>query len=198
MTLGKHKKKGKHKNGTTDYEGLHRPEGSRDRRFKVCRLETARVRRGASLRQDCGEQGDNPPAREVGASFKVRHIDGAGGGRSEHACSDKPVCEEIPDSQQTHRRGVQTKFFFLRQWKPLPRVSSDRGDGRKPTPYPNIDGLLAGVVSRGACTLHELKTVYSLEDVKWMEEAYYIPEYDRYMARERQKRKASLRGKRGF
>ena len=71
-----------------------------------------------------------------------------------------------------------------------PRQNSRNGQ-KGPSP-------LAGVVSRGACTLHELKTVYSLEDVKWMEEAYYIPEYDRYMARERQKRKASLRGKRGF
>ena len=197
MTFGKHIRKGKQTHGTTDYEGLHRPEECRDRRFQVCRLEAARVRRGSRLRQDSGEQGDNSAAREVGASFEVCDTDGAGRSGTEHAGSDKPVCEEVPDIEQTHRRGVQVKFFFLRQWKPLPRVSSDRGNGHKPTPYPNIDGLLAGVVSRGACTLHELKTIYSLEDVKWMEEAYYMPEYNEYMARERSRRKADIRRK-GF
>lgn len=72
-------------------------------------------------------------------------------------------------------------------------MSSDGGCGRKPTPYLNINGLLAGVVAKGACTLHELKTVYSLEDVKWMEEAYYIPEYNAAMNQQAARRKASMR-----
>lgn len=72
-------------------------------------------------------------------------------------------------------------------------MTGEKGRGRKPTPYPNIDGLLAGVVNRGACTLHELKTIYSLEDVKWMEEAYYMPEYNRYQEQMHQHSKAQLR-----
>ena len=72
-------------------------------------------------------------------------------------------------------------------------MSSDGASGYQPTRYINIDGLLAGVVSRGACTLHELKTIYSLEDVKWMEEAYYIPEYNEAKARQAAANKAKIR-----
>jgi len=57
-----------------------------------------------------------------------------------------------------------------------------------------VDGLLAGVVHRGKASLWDLKNRYSLEDVKWLEEADYIPELNEYRHRERQRRHNELKG----
>lgn len=66
-------------------------------------------------------------------------------------------------------------------------------DGFKPSDYININGLLAGVVRSGAATLHELKTVYSLEDARWLEECFYIPKLNEMRWQERQKRHAEAK-----
>lgn len=57
-----------------------------------------------------------------------------------------------------------------------------------PKSYPNIPAILGVLVANKVCTLYELKTVYSLEDVYWMYEAIMIPRYNEwreYKARER-------------
>lgn len=70
---------------------------------------------------------------------------------------------------------------------------SGSSDGFKPLDYLNINGLLAGVVHKGAATLHELKTIYSLEDAKWMEECFYIPDLNTNRYHERQARNAETK-----
>lgn len=61
-----------------------------------------------------------------------------------------------------------------------------------PKSYPNIPPILGVVVSNKVATLHELKTVYSLEDVYWMYEAIMLPKYNEwreYKAREPRNKK---------
>lgn len=45
--------------------------------------------------------------------------------------------------------------------------------------------LIGYLVSYRLATLHELKTVYSLEDAMQMWEAHYVPKYNEYMERKR-------------
>lgn len=70
---------------------------------------------------------------------------------------------------------------------------SDSGDGFKPREYVNISARLAGVVHRGRATLWELKHRYSLEDVYWMLEADYIPEYNEARAAQASVRRAKVK-----
>lgn len=44
--------------------------------------------------------------------------------------------------------------------------------------------FLAGLISKGKCTLHELRTVYSMEDALAIWEATYVPIYNENLARE--------------
>lgn len=47
-----------------------------------------------------------------------------------------------------------------------------------PRQYPNIPSLFGVLISERACTLHELKTVYSYEDAMYMYEAIMVPKYN--------------------
>lgn len=44
-----------------------------------------------------------------------------------------------------------------------------------------MDGLIGFLIHHQLATLNELKTVYSVEDAMYMYEAYFIPEYNRYL-----------------
>lgn len=46
--------------------------------------------------------------------------------------------------------------------------------------YQNINGLVGTLVANRIATLHELKTVYTLEDALDMYEAYIIPKYNEW------------------
>lgn len=48
--------------------------------------------------------------------------------------------------------------------------------------YQNVDSLIAILIYNHLATLHELKTVYTLEDAMIMYESWAIPKYNEYMA----------------
>lgn len=53
-------------------------------------------------------------------------------------------------------------------------------DGGVSKDYQNINGLVGTLVANRIATLHELKTVYSLEDAMDMYEAYIIPKFNEW------------------
>lgn len=62
-------------------------------------------------------------------------------------------------------------------------------DGWKTPPreYVNINGLMGTLISTRMATLHELQTVYCLEDAFDMYEAYIVPKYNEWREIESQK-----------
>lgn len=54
--------------------------------------------------------------------------------------------------------------------------------------YKNIDGFIGAIVESGKATLHELKTIYSLEDAFDMWEIIIVNRYNEYLAVENQKK----------
>lgn len=49
-----------------------------------------------------------------------------------------------------------------------------------PKEYPNIPPILGFLVSRRVCSLHELRTIYSLQDAYWMYESVAVPKYNEW------------------
>ena len=66
-------------------------------------------------------------------------------------------------------------------------------DGVRLKPYLNIPGLIGTLIASRMATLHELQTVYCLEDAYDMYEAYIIPKYNEW--RQMQVLKAKSRTK---
>ncbi|POP42323.1 hypothetical protein CHU32_03555 [Superficieibacter electus] len=55
--------------------------------------------------------------------------------------------------------------------------------------YQNVDGFIGAIVAEGRATLHELRTVYSLEDAFLMWETIAIPRYNEYLAMQHSQQK---------
>lgn len=80
---------------------------------------------------------------------------------------------------------VQLYFFsergaldFLRRYRPeSPSVD-----------FQNIDGFIGAIVADGKATLHELKTIYTLEDAFLMWEVIAVTRYNEYLAMEHAKK----------
>lgn len=62
--------------------------------------------------------------------------------------------------------------------------------GYVPKEYQNINGLVGVLVANRIATLHELQTVYSLQDAMDMYEAYIVPKYNEYKNAQAMRRKA--------
>lgn len=56
--------------------------------------------------------------------------------------------------------------------------------------YQNISGLVGVLVGNRIATLHELKTIYSLEDAMDMYEAFIIPKFNEWKSANNAKMKA--------
>lgn len=63
----------------------------------------------------------------------------------------------------------------------------------KPKPYPNVRPLFGMLISRRICTLHELRTIYSLEDAMYMYEALMVPEFNKWREMKAQESKAKAK-----
>lgn len=88
----------------------------------------------------------------------------------------------------------RSELRFFRRWRDLPRlIHESSGDSVRSHDYVNISPRLANVVHHGRATLWELKHRYSLEDVFWMEEVDYIPEYNQARAAQVRIRRAKNR-----
>jgi hypothetical protein len=61
---------------------------------------------------------------------------------------------------------------FLRKYRPEYPVVS----------FQNVDGLIGAIIADGKATLHELRTIYCLEDAMMMWEAIAVPRYNEYLA----------------
>lgn len=48
--------------------------------------------------------------------------------------------------------------------------------------YQNVDNLIGTLICNHLATLHELKTIYTLEDAMTMYEAWVVPKYNEYLA----------------
>lgn len=48
-----------------------------------------------------------------------------------------------------------------------------------------MDDLIGQIISSGKATLHELRTIYTLEDAFMIWEADIVPKYNEYMASKR-------------
>lgn len=59
--------------------------------------------------------------------------------------------------------------------------------------YRNIDPLIGTIISSGKATLHELKTIYSLEDALNIYEVIAIDYHNRCLAIKEQERKLERR-----
>ncbi len=83
--------------------------------------------------------------------------------------------------------GVQLQFFAKRRDLPFLR----RYRAETPTvDFQNIEGLFGAIVASGKATLHELKTIYSLEDAWLMWEVIAVTRYNEYLAvKDSQKKK---------
>lgn len=53
-----------------------------------------------------------------------------------------------------------------------------------------MDDLIGVLIANKLATLHELKTVYSVEDAMIMYEAYIVPKYNEYLQNREVMRKA--------
>ena len=54
------------------------------------------------------------------------------------------------------------------------------GGVTKPKEYPNVPPLFGLLISQGACTLNELRTVYSFADAMYLYEAIMVPKYNEW------------------
>lgn len=57
-----------------------------------------------------------------------------------------------------------------------------------PKEYPNVPVLFGLLISQRICTLHELRTIYTLEDAMYMYEAIMVPKYNEWREIEANKR----------
>ncbi|MCQ2299912.1 MAG: hypothetical protein MJZ81_07310 [Bacteroidales bacterium] len=60
-------------------------------------------------------------------------------------------------------------------------------------PYKNIDPFIGELIHNGRATLHELRTIYSLEDGYDILEADFVPAYNAFLRRKRAETKAEMR-----
>ena len=51
--------------------------------------------------------------------------------------------------------------------------------------FQNVDSLIGQIIGSGKATLHELRTIYTLEDAFIMWESVIIPKYNEYIAAKR-------------
>jgi hypothetical protein len=54
--------------------------------------------------------------------------------------------------------------------------------------YKNTDGFISAIIADGKATLHELRTIYTLEDALDMWEIIAITRYNEYLAMEHAKK----------
>ena len=57
-------------------------------------------------------------------------------------------------------------------------------------PYKNVNPFIADIIHSRLATLHELRTVYDLEDACNLHEVDYVPAYNNYLRRKREADKA--------
>lgn len=74
---------------------------------------------------------------------------------------------------------VQLLFFRERRGCRLPRVA---GSESPSIDCENVDGLLATIISEKQATLHELKTIYTLEDALNIWEVIAVKRANEYLA----------------
>jgi hypothetical protein len=55
--------------------------------------------------------------------------------------------------------------------------------------FPNVDGLIGAIVAEGKASLHELRTIYTLEDALDLYEVIAVTRYNEHLAIEHAKRK---------
>ena len=83
--------------------------------------------------------------------------------------------------------GVQLQFFS--QWQEF-RFPKKHGNSCPGESYRNIDTLIGVLISTGKATLHELKTVYTLQDAYQLYEIAVIDYYNEQQAMERARERA--------
>lgn len=67
-------------------------------------------------------------------------------------------------------------FFGSRRPLALRQRAADDGSGRKGASYKNVSKLIGTLISKRLATLHELKTVYDLEDAYNLLEVLLVDE----------------------
>jgi len=56
--------------------------------------------------------------------------------------------------------------------------------------FQNVDGYIGTIIAEGKATLHELKTIYSLQDMYDLYEIIAVQRYNEHLAYEHAKRKS--------
>lgn len=82
--------------------------------------------------------------------------------------------------------GIQRKFFRERQGLGFLRGYSSESPS---VDYQNIDGLCGAIIADGKATLHELRTVYTLEDAFDMFEVIAVTRYNEHLAMQHAQKK---------
>lgn len=59
--------------------------------------------------------------------------------------------------------------------------------------FKNVDSLIGAIIAEGKATLHELKTIYSLEDAFDLFEIIAVTRYNEHLAYEHAKKKSKGR-----
>lgn len=75
-------------------------------------------------------------------------------------------------------------YGFLKTWKPI-RMPNGMGSGRPVVSCRHIDPIFSALISSKYATLHEMKTIYSLEDVFMMVEVLTVHNINEYNAMEK-------------
>jgi hypothetical protein len=57
--------------------------------------------------------------------------------------------------------------------------------------YQNIDGLFGAIISEGKATLHELRTIYTLEDAFILWETIAVPKFNEWLAAKAAKKESA-------
>jgi len=77
-------------------------------------------------------------------------------------------------------------FFQRRASLKFPRWSRPENESMD---FPNVDQLIGFIVANKQATLHELKTIYSLEDAYDLYEIIAVSRYNEFLAIENAKQK---------
>jgi hypothetical protein len=72
-------------------------------------------------------------------------------------------------------------LLFFAKWEPL-RFLQHYSPEAPHVDFKNIDGFIGAIIASGQATLHELKTVYTLEDAFKMWEVIAITRYNEHLA----------------
>ena len=77
---------------------------------------------------------------------------------------------------------MEENFGFLREWRPVTLPSAMRGQSAGAARYRAIDPLFGTLISENLATLHELRTVYSLQDAFIMLDCMMVKKVNEFLA----------------